>query len=120
MKPAIKNIIIIVVIIVLAFAGYNFFLKKEAAPALVSTTGALTGEVTAENQLGQEFLTTLLGLRTIRLDDAIFTSPSFNALLDFTTVLVPEGDEGRPNPFAPIGSEFPTESEVPPSSETSQ
>jgi hypothetical protein len=113
MKGKIKNVIFIVIIVAAVFVVYSVFFKKEAAPALQSTTGA-TAPTPQGQELGQEFLSTLLGLRTIKLDDSIFTSPSFNFLRDFTTVLIPEGNEGRPNPFAPIGVEF----GAPPTEET--
>jgi hypothetical protein len=105
MSKRIKNIIIIVVIIAVLGLGYNFFFNAPAAPALVSTAGvaAVPGQV--ENPIGQEFLTTLLNIRSIKLDDSIFANPAFLSLSDFTTTLVPEGNEGRSNPFAPIGSE---------------
>ena len=109
MNPKIKNIIIAVVALVVLIAGYLvFFNKKEVAP--LSTTGGvpISSNTTAnsgasQSQLGDEFLQILLNLRTIQLDDSTFSSPSFNSLRDYTITLVPEGNEGRPNPFAPIG-----------------
>ncbi len=39
------------------------------------------------------------------LNDGVFTDPAFKSLQDFTRPLVPLGNEGRVNPFSPIGSD---------------
>lgn len=64
-----------------------------------SDTSALSTEVVSGP--GQEVVDTLLTLRAIKLDGAIFTQPAFAALRDFSTQIVPE-PVGRPNPFAPL------------------
>lgn len=44
---------------------------------------------------------TLITLRSIKLDGAIFAEPAFQALRDFSTPITPE-PVGRPNPFASL------------------
>ena len=90
--------------------AYVYFIKSDGdEESLVSSspfafdTGAVSpGEGAV---LGQEFLTLLLNVKNIRLDDSIFTDPAFATLRDSSIVLIQDGNEGRPNPFAPIGSD---------------
>lgn len=108
MSPKIKNIIIFTVIAIVVILLYIFFIKKspEEAP-LVSTTGApvSAGADTSSpgNQITQEFLTLLLSVKSIHLDDSVLLDPAFSTLRDSSIELVPDGTEGRPNPFAPLG-----------------
>ncbi len=55
--------------------------------------------------VGQEFINQLVSLQAIKLDDSVFSSLGFQALEDFTIILVQPGNEGRPNPFAPFGAD---------------
>ena len=90
---------------------YIFFIKpsdKGEAPSLVSSSpSAVTNTaVLADNsEIAQEFLTLLLSVRSIKLNDAIFSDKAFDALLETPVDLVQDGTEGRPNPFAPLGSD---------------
>ena len=47
----------------------------------------------------------LLNVKNIKLDDSIFSDIAFSNLRDSSITLIPDGTEGRPNPFAPIGSD---------------
>ena len=106
MNSTLKNIFIFVLIIGVLGGGYYYFVGNKApAPALtgVDTTGST--DASAEAGVQDEFLSTLLNIKTLQLDDAIFTSTAFRSLQDFTTELVDQGNEGRANPFAPIGTD---------------
>jgi hypothetical protein len=106
MNPKIKNILIIIALLALAGGIYFFFLRPApAVPSLATSAGAPVSASPSGSQVGQEFLTLLLNLKTITLNDAIFSKPAFKDLQDYTITLVPEGNEGRVNPFAPIGVE---------------
>ena len=108
MKPLIKNIIIGAVIFVVLVVIYFAFFKSNPAPALVSSSGAPVSAAAGAGTgpaVGQEFLNLLLNVRNIKLDDSILNLNSFKSLQDFTITLTPEGNEGRINPFAPIGVE---------------
>lgn len=108
MNPKIKNLIIFSAIFILLVVGYVVFFRGSSTPALTTTTGAALPAATAGAgvDVGQEFLSTLLNLKNIKLDDAVFNNPAFDKLQDYTITLVPEGNEGRLNPFAPIGTDF--------------
>ena len=104
MKSKIKNIIIFLVIFGLLIAVYGFFFRPSPAPVLVGTSGVpVSPAAPTSSQISQEFLSLLLSIKNINLDDAIFSNPAFGVLQDYTIILVPEGNEGRVNPFAPIG-----------------
>lgn len=115
MSSTIKNIIILVVVAIALILAYVFFLKpapEEAA--LTSATGIpLDAGIVGTNGavspvIESNFLSVLLNVRNIKLDDAIFSDSAFGTLRDSSIELISEGNEGRPNPFAPIGSDVTT------------
>lgn len=116
MKSVIKTIVILAVLTGLAMAGYMFFIKKDVPAgettglATVGGSAVNTGMDDAQlNQNAQEasrdFLALLLNIRSIKLDDSLFTSPAFSALADLSRPINPDTDPGRVNPFAPIGAD---------------
>ncbi len=111
MAKSIKNIIISVVIVAILVASYIFFIKKAPEQAsLISSSGSILpgANSTTTSPQGvqtQDFLSVLLNVKSIKLDDAIFSKPAFLALHDSSILLVPDQSAGRPNPFAPIGTD---------------
>ena len=117
MKSLIRNVIIIAVVLSLGYAGYKFFLapKPGETDALQTTTndGNTTSgsasvapnslTASAGTPVGQDFLTLLLNVQSIKLDDTIFTSKAFTLLQDFNRPIPPDTNPGRPNPFAALG-----------------
>ena len=55
----------------------------------------------ASSEADKDLVTTLLQLRAVTLEGAIFQDPAFKSLRDFGTQIVPE-PIGRANPFAPL------------------
>src|ERR1035437_2805624 len=117
--PKIKNIIIFTVIAALLILVYIFFIKPAPAQQnLVSSSVASTANTASPNastlnqnsSITQQFLTVLLSINNITLNDAIFSDTAFINLHDSSIFLTPpsEGDKGRVNPFAPIGYETAT------------
>jgi len=110
MMSKIKNIIIFLVIAIVLILGYVFFFKKEpdqgnlvsSAPGSTAPTSNNTESV---DLITGDFLSMLLNVKNIKLDESIFTDPAFLTLRDSSILLIPDGSEGRPNPFAPIGFE---------------
>jgi len=106
----IKTILIIIVVIAIAAVIYNVFLKSGAQPtgtlssSAVPVVAPISGSAT-NTLVGQELLSTLLNLKTIKLNDQIFQNPAFTSLRDFTITLNGNVTEGRVNPFAPIGND---------------
>ena len=113
MSSTIKTVIGVVVGLVLLAAIYFFATSgsKPAAPssplqsstATQSQTQSVIGSDDAA--LSDKFLSLLLNIRTIKLDQTIFSSPAFTSLKDFTTTLSADTNPGRVNPFAPINSD---------------
>jgi hypothetical protein len=118
--PKLKNIIIFVAIAAVFALIYIFFLKTDKVPdaSLVSSPNTSTLPAGAAPVAGagapsdgvsvaaNDFLTLLLGVKNIKLPEAIFSDPAFQGLRDSSIVLVPDGNEGRPNPFAPLGQDI--------------
>ena len=115
--PKIRNIIIFVAILAIFALIYVYFLKPDSAeegtlisapqPAVPGGTAPVAGANTPSVQLGaSDFLTLLLNVKNIKLEDAIFADPAFQSLQDSSIILVPDGNEGRPNPFAPLGQDI--------------
>ena len=112
--PKIKNILIFTAIGVIFVLIYIYFIKPSSPTAdLVSSFPTETAESAAplessdtNSLVAEEFLTLLLNVKNIKLDDAIFSDKAFNSLRDSSITLTPDGNEGRPNPFAPIGTDI--------------
>lgn len=110
MEGKLKNILMFVLIGAFMIAGYFFFFRKspDQAPLVAEPGSAVLPTATTDttvSQATQDFLPVLLNVKSIKLDNSIFLNPAFLSLRDSSIVLVQDGTEGRPNPFAPIGSE---------------
>ena len=119
MTPRLKNILIIGGVAIVLGLGYLFFIKKAPEqPALTTSTESSTAagiSALSQEGLSNDFVSILLSVKSIKLDDTILKDTAFLSLKDSSIVLVPSGNEGRPNPFAPIG----TEAITPPTSSVS-
>lgn len=95
-----KTITISIVILLILLGGYFFFIRGGNAsdPLLVALESSETSA--AE----QAVLSLLSRLNTISFSDSVFLDARFNSLVDNSVTLIPQ-PVGRPNPFAPIGSD---------------
>lgn len=113
MNSTTKNILVFVLLVAAAIVAYAVFFRNEPSPSdglsAVPSFSSDAGEFSAGGS-GDQFLSALLNLQTIRLDDSLFADPSFSSLKDFTIILAQPASVGRPNPFAPIGSTSPSSS----------
>ena len=108
--PTIKKIIIFTVIATILILIYIFFIKKEPDTTTLITSSPIpisqnTGLPDTNSAIAKDFLTLLLSVKNIKLDDAIFSNNAFNSLRDSSITLTPDGNEGRMNPFAPFGTD---------------
>lgn len=108
MSPTFKKVLIIVVaigaiVLVIVMAGKS----KNPEGSLVSSSDPLTAStaIGGGDATTGEFLTKLLNIKNIELNDGVFSEPAFSTLRDSSILLIQDGTEGRPNPFAPIGFE---------------
>ncbi|CAN5506209.1 hypothetical protein BH10BAC1_BH10BAC1_21520 [soil metagenome] len=120
MSKGIKNIILFVVLGGGMIAGYFYFFQGSSEePPLIAQEGTLvpptngrgvgiaTGDTSRSfsSSPSSDFLPILLSVKNIQLNVGIFADQAFTSLHDSSILLVPDGTEGRPNPFAPIGSD---------------
>jgi len=99
MNQKIKQTILAVIIIVIAFVVFKVFF----APADSGDTALLADKNTSVQVAdGQMILVLLNKLKNVNLDTDIFSNNIFNSLVSFEK---PIADQvvGRPNPFLPIG-----------------
>ena len=113
MSDKVKQIIVAVVIIVIAFFAIKYFFGDSTIDS--GTTTAQTPQVDLVN--GQEIVTMLNRLNNVKIDEKIFTHPVFVSLEDFGRPIDSE-NVGRPNPFAPIGADGTTVTSRPTSTST--
>lgn len=100
-----KTISFSIVILLLATYAHTFLPETKAQEeALVSPEVVSAGSGVVSTQAGGEMLALLASMRTIRLDESLFSDPKFQSLQDFSVSLNPE-PKGRPNPFAPLGQD---------------
>lgn len=98
-SPQLQKILVIsIVIFCIAYFGYSLF--TEIPDPSIQTDFSNT-EIA-----NQDVLILVDQLKNVSLDKEkeIFTSNLFTSLKDFTVPVLPEV-QGRPNPFAPIGTE---------------
>ncbi|MBU0999169.1 hypothetical protein KKG24_02575 [Patescibacteria group bacterium] len=116
--PKIRNIIIFIAIAATFVLIYIFFIKPssdEQANLISSGTSSTLPDMNGSaNSVGLtdtnsfvagDFLILFSGVKNIKLNDAIFSDPAFDSLHDSSIVLIPDGTEGRPNPFAQFGND---------------
>ena len=110
MLKTIKNIIIYVILAAVLTLVYLYFIKKSPNQEILISSVATTLPETKTNdqtsKLTKDFLSILLNVKNIKLDDSIFLSPAFSNLRDSSISLVQDQIEGRLNPFAPLGSDI--------------
>jgi len=108
MSPKIKNAIIFLSIAAVLILAYVFLIKKSPEGENLVSSSDRQSNVNSPNiptSLDKDFLPLLLSVKSIKLDDSIFSDSAFMVLVDSNIVLIPEGNEGRFNPFAFFGVE---------------
>lgn len=111
-----KFVQVLVIVGVIAATGYflgfkNYHADAADTPGLVSTTkGSSQGLQNSTNtgdNTGSQVVSILRNLSVIKLDDAVFRNPAFALLTDVSISLPPVSNQGRRNPFAPVGTDNP-------------
>lgn len=108
MKSKSKSMLIaFLIVLVIVFVVMMVRRKGSSAgvPDLVSSSGPAGTDQSGGSAAPDDFLASLLNVQNIKLDESIFSDPAFASLHDSSILLIPDGTEGRPNPFAPIGSD---------------
>lgn len=96
-----NNIILAIVSLVLVAGVVLYFFNRD------TTTDSLLSVVPSNQspKIEGSLLSTLRQLKSMKLDDSIFSDPVFLRLSDFAQPLSSQGNPGRSNPFAPIGAD---------------
>ncbi len=100
-----KGLAAIVIIVVLGVGGYFAYNSGSSTQPLSSTSSTST----PTSKVSRELLLTLSDLRSITLDNSIFSDAAFTSLVDFR-VDIPLQPVGRQNPFerlSPQGTRTP-------------
>ena len=101
-----KNMFIIIILVIVVVGGVWYGMSGGGAQNEQLLTTDVVGDSGSptEDAVDRDLVETLLTLRAITLSGTIFADPAFKSLQDFGTTIVPE-PVGRPNPFAPVGSQ---------------
>lgn len=91
-----KLIAVSITMILLAYFGYGLYNK--------STDGVILDESIDAETTSQDVVALVTKLKDLKIDKTIFSNEAFLSLVDFSSVISPE-EQGRPNPFDPIGTE---------------
>jgi len=100
----IKTPVLIVVILALAFFLYaHFFTGQSTDTSNLASDNATASSTETTTPEEQQFLALLLKIQHITINQSIFSDPVFLSLQDDGLPILDQ-PQGRPNPFAPIGS----------------
>jgi hypothetical protein len=83
----------------IVFAMYFFFFRSSAKPVLTLDE---FGNPAQAQVVGQDLIDLLVELQAVQFQTAVFSSPLFQNLNDFSIQLRDE-PRGRSDPFAPLG-----------------
>lgn len=83
----------------------NLVSSNPTGDPITGIAGGINATAPSTSLGTDEFLTKLLSIKNIELNGSIFEEPAFSTLKDSSIILIQDGTEGRPNPFAPIGFE---------------
>jgi hypothetical protein len=75
--------------------------NAQAVNGLVSKTATTFASNSGASVFAAKFRKQLDLLNKVKIDDHVFSTPSFNSLIDWSRPL-PVEPAGRPNPFAPL------------------
>ncbi len=99
-----NKVILLVLLIIAAFIGYNFLFKKNSQTNSDLVAQSKQGQ-SGQPAIGKDLMIALSELKSLTLDDTFFKDPIFNSLTDFSVQIVPQ-EVGRSNPFSPIGGQL--------------
>lgn len=94
-----RNIFILIIIALVIMVAF-WYLKGSNS----SSSSSLTATQSSSDSADAQYIYSLLQqMSQVKLDDSIFSDPSFENLKDNTVTFSSE-PSGRNNPFAPVGS----------------
>ncbi|USN87550.1 MAG: hypothetical protein H6779_04020 [Candidatus Nomurabacteria bacterium] len=96
MSSALKNILILLVILSFAFVGYYMFEQSNDLELNTNSNKFVTAEMLANTEL---FIERSAILSRVIIDTTIFDDPNFNSYIDFSRDVAPQLSRNS-NPFA--------------------
>ncbi len=107
MSKKIKAFVIVILIIIGIVLAVSYAGNKTPTPAVegaLSSSKAAGVPLSTTEATVNDFTSSLSTIKGISIDTSIFSNPAYQALRDYPVAL---GTDvvGRPNPFAPIGSD---------------
>ena len=82
--------------------GAFFYFYGQDTPTNTSGIGITQPDPSTADQT--QILSLLNQIRSLRIDSQLFLDPAYTQLYDYS-VVIPERNVGRPNPFAPLPGE---------------
>ena len=95
MNPALKNILILLVLLTLAFVGYYVFVQSDSADNLTLNSNIVTEEIESTTKLFSERSETL---NQISIDTSVFENKYFRSYKSVTLPIETQ-PTGNSNPF---------------------
>ncbi len=92
---------IVLVVIIILFFGYTTLVKDNGNTSNLFSDSSINSST---SQADQDFLKLLLKIQNVVIDPTIFSDPAFLSLQDDGLPILDQ-PKGRPNPFAPIGTD---------------
>jgi hypothetical protein len=96
-----KLIFALIIFVAAGFIIYNSFFNSGSGALSSTATSTISTD-------GQNVVDLAYKINTISIDASLFSSPLFLNLTDFSSPLLSE-PQGRPNPFAVIGTDVATQ-----------
>lgn len=90
---------------IVAYSYFGNVEQTKSAPLSSTNTGIIDTQENVSANVSNQFLRLLLSVNSITISNELFAKPTFLALKDFSTRLESDGSEGRPNPFAQLGTD---------------
>lgn len=94
-----KTVAVVIILGVLGFFLYRGFASNENDT--LSIEGAVMSEGVDVSTVGADIAVLLAQINSLQIDSAIFQSPVYQSLNDFTNEVTPL-PQGKKNPFAPL------------------
>lgn len=99
-----KLVVTVVTLGLVGFFGYSFFLSISGSGPSSSSALDNSSVSLGTGVVGQDISALVAKLKSVSIDTSLFSSPLFSNLKDISTPIIPE-PQGRPNPFASVGSD---------------
>ncbi len=99
--------IITIALLVGAAIYYFYYSGASTATDPGATLSSVDSGAASTGNVGQDVLTLLNEIHSLKIDTTFFKTAAYESLIDFS-VAIPSTDVGRTNPFSPFAGSAPT------------